>query len=124
VSTSDHETGGLAAARQLHKTYPDYLWYPRVLANAKHSSEYAGNKLNAYTSGEGKDKDNKKKATYIRDTILKQDLGITDVSDEEIESLINPDVSTSYIFADMISRRAQIGWSTHGHSGKKSFHAS
>ncbi|KAJ5103308.1 Repressible alkaline phosphatase [Penicillium argentinense] len=116
VSTSDHETGGLAAARQLHKSYPDYLWYPRVLANAKHSSEYAGNKLNAYTSGEGKDKGNKEKAAYIRDTILKQDLGIVDASDEEIESLIKPDVSTQYVFADMISRRAQIGWSTHGHS--------
>jgi alkaline phosphatase len=40
IATSDHETGGLAAARQLHKTYPDYLWYPSVLANASHSSEY------------------------------------------------------------------------------------
>src|SRR5271170_262648 len=31
VSTSDHETGGLAAARQLHQTYPSYVWYPSQL---------------------------------------------------------------------------------------------
>ena len=41
VSTSDHETGGLAVARQLHETYPDYLWYPGVLANASHSASWA-----------------------------------------------------------------------------------
>lgn len=28
----------------------------------------------------------------------------------------NPDIA-AYVFADMISRRAQTGWSTHGHSG-------
>ncbi|KAJ5386751.1 alkaline phosphatase [Penicillium cosmopolitanum] len=115
VGTSDHETGGLAAARQLNKEYPDYLWYPQVLADSKHSSEYAGNKLNEYTSGEGKDKSDKKKKEYILE-ILKKDMGVTDASDEEVENLLRPDVSTQYIFADIISRRAQIGWSTHGHS--------
>jgi alkaline phosphatase len=39
VSTSDHETGGLAAARQLHAEYPQYLWYPGVLANVSASAE-------------------------------------------------------------------------------------
>ncbi|OQE19915.1 hypothetical protein PENSTE_c014G02054 [Penicillium steckii] len=118
VATSDHETGGLAAARQLHKAYPDYKWFPQILANAKHSSEYAGNKLNAYTSGEGKGKGNKEKKAFIRKTLLEQDLGISDASDKEIEALLQPDAESpaSYIFADMISRRAQIGWSTHGHS--------
>ena len=32
ISTSDHETGGLAVARQLHREYPPYVWYPGVLA--------------------------------------------------------------------------------------------
>lgn len=119
VSTSDHETGGLAAARQLHKTYPDYLWLPQVLANASHSSEYANAKLQEYTSGVGKHDNGAKQKEYIR-RMLEKDLGIQDPSDEEVNMLLHsdPEVPSSYIFADMISRRAQIGWSTHGHSGK------
>ena len=39
ISVSDHETGGLALARQLDvHQYPEYLWYPDVLANASHST--------------------------------------------------------------------------------------
>lgn len=120
VSTSDHETGGLAAARQLHKSYPDYLWLPSVLASANHSSEYAAAKLNGYNSGEGKDKDESAKKEYIRQVLIEKDLGISDSTDEEVKKILHPESgdNAQYIFADMISRRAQIGWSTHGHSGK------
>ena len=48
VSTSDHETGGLATARQLHESYPDYLWYPGVLANASHSSSWAASQYHSH----------------------------------------------------------------------------
>jgi alkaline phosphatase len=122
VSTSDHETGGLATARQLHKSYPDYLWLPSELAKAKHSSEYAGAKLTEYLSGTGKDDKESKQRAYIRKTLLEEDLGVTDATDEEVESILHPDpqVSPTYVFADIVSRRAQIGWSTHGHSGKTS----
>lgn len=118
VSTSDHETGGLAAARQLHKSYPDYLWLPSVLADANHSSEYAAAKLSGYYSGEGKDKDESQKKEYIRQVLLEKDLGISDSTDEEVKKILHPESgdNAQYIFADMISRRAQIGWSTHGHS--------
>lgn len=122
VSTSDHETGGLATARQLHKSYPDYLWLPGELAKAKHSSEYAGAKLTEYLSGTGKDDKESKQRAYIRKTLLEEDLGVTDATDEEVESILHPDpqVDPTYVFADIVSRRAQIGWSTHGHSGKTS----
>lgn len=43
-------------------------------------------------------------------------LGIQDATDAEIQSLIEQPLVSVYTFADMISRRAQIGWSTHGHS--------
>lgn len=120
VSTSDHETGGLAAARQLHKTYPEYLWLPGVLANASHSSEYAYAKLKEYNAGTGKKGKNSKQKEFIQ-TLLNQDFGIQDSTDKEIDLLLQPDpeVSSSYVLADMISRRAQIGWTTHGHSGKR-----
>ncbi|EFR03067.1 hypothetical protein MGYG_06065 [Nannizzia gypsea CBS 118893] len=117
VSTSDHETGGLAAARQLHETYPEYLWLPDALANATHSSEYLEPKLNAYLEGKGHGQSRDKKREYIREELIKPALGIVDTTDAEIDRLIdNTGNPAAYLFADLISRRAQIGWSTHGHS--------
>ena len=40
ISTSDHETGGLSVGSQITSTYPEYIWYPDVLANATRSTEY------------------------------------------------------------------------------------
>lgn len=43
-------------------------------------------------------------------------LGIADASDAEINALAsNPDAATTTL-AGMVSRRARVGWSTHGHS--------
>ncbi|KAL4991096.1 alkaline-phosphatase-like protein [Aspergillus falconensis] len=115
VATSDHETGGLSAARQLHLSYPEYLWLPSVLANVSHSSEYAAQKLQDYLSQKP---DKPAQEAYTRD-LLKKSLGIEDATQEEIHALLDPNnpVIPGYVFADMVSRRAQIGWSTHGHSG-------
>lgn len=120
VSTSDHETGGLAAARQLHASYPDYKWLPGVLANASHSSEYANNEFKKYLA-QSRGSAQPEHRKYIRD-LLATTLGVIDASEEEIDSLLDPDspFDSQYVFADIISRRAQIGWSTHGHSGMSS----
>lgn len=120
VSTSDHETGGLAAARQLHKSYPEYLWLPEVLDKASHSAEFLAAKFNEYLAGPGKDDKDSAKEAWVRKNLLKDGLGITDASDAELKALLHPEpeVGPSYVFADMISRRAQVGWTTHGHSGK------
>lgn len=53
---------------------------------------------------------------YISETLVKNGLGIYDADDDEIQSVLDHPEAAAYIFADMISRRAQIGWSTHGHS--------
>ena len=50
ISTSDHETGGLSVGRQINASYPEYVWYPEVLANASHSTEYLGYQI-AHHSG-------------------------------------------------------------------------
>ena len=121
VSTSDHETGGLSAARQLHKSYPEYLWYPGVLAKANHSAEFAAEKLHEYESSEGKKKRKKneeKLRQYIAKDLLDEALGVTDPADWEVDALLKGDQPAEYVFADITSRRAQIGWSTHGHSGE------
>ncbi|KLJ08022.1 alkaline phosphatase [Blastomyces silverae] len=114
VATSDHETGGLSIAKQLHDDYPSYLWYPGVLANASHSSEYLDNALDDYLNGDGKDADDSARHKYIRKMLVEDGLGIYDATDSEVQKLI--DGGGAYAFASMVSRRAQIGWSTHGHS--------
>lgn len=122
VSTSDHETGGLAAARQLHETYPHYLWYPGVLANASHSSSWAASQYHSHLDSLNADSTeldaaSKRDAKEYLATLASHGLGIHDTSDAELAALLaNPDTA-AYTFADMVSRRAQLGWSTHGHSG-------
>lgn len=95
---------------ELNADYPQYLWYPAALANASHSAEYLANKLNTYILNGGKD---------VKDLIEKlvvEGLGIVDATKEELQRLYDVPLLSVYTFADMISRRAQIGWSTHGHS--------
>ncbi|KAL2819374.1 alkaline-phosphatase-like protein [Aspergillus cavernicola] len=115
VGTSDHETGGLAVARQLHVTYPEYLWLPGVLANASHSAEYAANELQNHL---GQEPDDAARQAYTRE-LLKKALGVEDATQEEVDALVDTEnpIPPAFVFADIISRRAQVGWSTHGHSG-------
>ena len=123
VSTSDHETGGLASARQLHPpTYPEYLWYPGVLANASHSCSYTTHEYGRYLQSIPKHASNSVSATpgdkqAFLTALLSQSLGIVDPTSDELNLLVEKPFLSPYTFADMISRRAQTGWSTHGHSG-------
>lgn len=114
VSTSDHETGGLAAARQLDPdAYPEYLWYPEVLANTSSSAERVASLYHDHLESESK------KGDELKDWLIKliaDEQGIHDASDEELTTLIDKPDGAPVAFADMTSRRAQIGWSTHGHS--------
>lgn len=110
ISTSDHETGGLVTARQVTKAYPDYVWFPEILNNAKHSGDYLTKKMLEY---QGDDK-----ATFIEEVIFEKGLGIKDYTKEDTQELLKL-TSSSEIIAklnDMVSFKAQIGWSTHGHS--------
>ncbi|KAL8735372.1 MAG: hypothetical protein Q9166_000917 [cf. Caloplaca sp. 2 TL-2023] len=131
VGTSDHETGGLATARQLHDTYPEYHWFPTVLVNASHSSENLAYQLRDHMAGKHispldtgiktppRDRSDPEELKEFITNLVINGLGITDATVEEISRLFhskNDPWPASYIFADMISRRAQVGWTTHGHS--------
>ncbi|KAI8966697.1 alkaline phosphatase-like protein [Daldinia sp. FL1419] len=115
VATSDHETGGLSVSRQVNANYPQYLWYPAVLANASSSSEYLAHRLHGHLA-QSSDRSVDKLKKYINEELVKPGLGIHDASDEELTALASSPETAQYLFAHMISIRAQIGWSTHGHS--------
>lgn len=53
---------------------------------------------------------------YIDKELLQIGLGVFDATNDEIQQLI--DNPSSYVFADIVSRRSQTGWTTHGHSGE------
>jgi alkaline phosphatase len=99
---------------ELHTSYPQYLWHPEVLANASHSAEYLSRALRAHI--EETNESGKKLRHFVENKLVQEGLGVMDATDEEIELVISNPALSAYAFAEIISRRAQIGWSTHGHS--------
>jgi alkaline phosphatase len=85
-------------------------WFPEALVNASNSAEHLARKLYSHvTQGGGNLQD------YIIE-LVQSGLGIKDASDDEIKLIVDAPHLSVYYFADMVSRRAQIGWSSHGHS--------
>ena len=89
-----------------------------MLINSTRSAENLAYQLRDHVAKQGKGS-RQDLATFIREDLIEQGLGVYDATDGEIDRLIdNSDPwPASYIFADIISRRAQVGWTTHGHSG-------
>ncbi|KAK7940964.1 putative PHO8-repressible alkaline phosphatase vacuolar [Apiospora aurea] len=117
VATSDHETGGLSVAKQLNSDYPEYLWYPGVLANASSSSEYLAIKLHQHIASSAKNGTSKKGLkAYINEELVKAGLGVRDATDAELAEIVSNPEKAQDLMAKIISRRAEIGWSSHGHS--------
>lgn len=118
IATSDHETGGLAPARQVTKGYPEYLWYPQVLVNATHSGEFLTKKILKFAADET---DSAKITDFIESEIMAGDLGIVDYTDEEIAEVLDlakekDSEELTYALNDYVSQRSQTGWTTHAHS--------
>jgi alkaline phosphatase len=109
---STHITIMLTNISELHASYPEYVWYPSPLTNASHSAERMALRYNKYLFNDPTDS---QKHEFIADEI-KDGLGIFDVTDDEINGLVNNPATALYQYADMMSRRSQTGWSTHGHS--------
>ncbi|KAI0015450.1 alkaline phosphatase-like protein [Xylariomycetidae sp. FL0641] len=121
VATSDHETGGLSVARQVHADYPEYMWKPEVLANATASSEHLAIRLLQHVAKTSSEVDSdsesiSKLKKYINEELVIPGLGISDATEQELTAIAFYPELAEYAFAHMISIRAQVGWSTHGHS--------
>ncbi|KAK7729389.1 vacuolar alkaline phosphatase [Cytospora paraplurivora] len=118
VATSDHETGGLATAWQSpDAALPVYNWHPSVLARANASAQYLASKLHEHIESIRSDPaafDGLEE--WINTTLVVPGLGITDSRDSELKKLASDPTYAIWTFARMISQRARIGWSTHGHS--------
>ncbi|AOA62631.1 Repressible alkaline phosphatase [Komagataella phaffii CBS 7435] len=108
ISVSDHETGGLSAAKQVTPNYPDYAWFPEVLLNVTHSSEYLAAKLSNYKETD--------LLSFIEEDILQDGMGIYDATPEEIQAIKKARHKSLDVLSKIISKRAQVGFSTHGHS--------
>ena len=109
---------------ELHEEYPKYVWYPEVLAKASHSGENLGYQLRKYLHEQ--DRSAGKLKSFVRD-LVKNGLGISDASEQEVMYVVDNSHDLArvvYHFNDMVSRRSQTGWSTHGHSGTFDSHHS
>ncbi|ORE09244.1 alkaline phosphatase-like protein [Rhizopus microsporus var. microsporus] len=119
VSTSDHETGGFTAGRQVGEDYPEYKWNPEVIQRVQNSSEALANAWESFIKTESNVQviDH-----FLRHVIIKDGLGIDDATEEEVDKIKAWEKSgktaeqLAYLFGDMVSRRALIGWTTHGHT--------
>lgn len=124
VATSDHETGGLATAIQEPGHLPVYNWYPRALAKATSSTEYLASKLRSHAESISTSKDKRKSKAelkkelkkWINQELVVPGLGISNASDDELSALADNAEASLEILSAMISLRAHVGWSTHGHT--------
>ncbi|KAK4175624.1 alkaline-phosphatase-like protein [Triangularia setosa] len=115
VATSDHETGGLSTAWQAPNELPVYNWHPEVLLQANASAEYLTILLQQHivaNPAEGQ----QRLQEWIRRDLVEKRLGIKDALEIEINALATNPLLAMNIFSKMVSIRARIGWSTHGHS--------
>ncbi|GAA5977220.1 hypothetical protein JCM5350_003260 [Sporobolomyces pararoseus] len=117
VSVSGYETGGLSLGRQLNSPETtssplENLWFPEVLYNSTHSTNYLGKLLTNRYPMVTRD--------WVITEIYEKGLGIYDSEKWELDELWQfrtDSLKASRVLADAISRRAQLGWSTSGNTG-------
>ncbi|AET38271.1 alkaline phosphatase PHO8 Ecym_2551 [Eremothecium cymbalariae DBVPG len=116
ISTSDHETGGLSVGRQLDQNEIQYYWDPEVLSRMKHSCDYFGKEIMSFKESNA---DPAQLREFVRETVFKDGLGIRDVADSDVNLIVGLDDFAQLVneLGLIVSVRAYIGWSTHGHSG-------
>lgn len=117
VATSDHETGGLATAIQKPGHLPTYNWYPQALAQANYSVEYLGRELiNHVLDAVNKGETIEELKAWINTELIIAGLGINDITEDELTLLASSPLTAQPVLAAIISLRAYVGWSTHGHT--------
>jgi alkaline phosphatase len=94
-----------------------YNWHPTVLAKANASAQYLAHKLHEHISSIKSDPAALEDLEdWINTKLVIPGLGITDARESELKELASDPEHAIYTLSRMISQRARIGWSTHGHS--------
>ncbi len=98
VATSDHETGGMTLGRG-----GTYGWHPEVLAEVNASQGVIAERI---------------QQTGEPERVLREAAGITDLNDAETAGLdtLSAMEYPGNALAEIISRRARVGWTTSGHT--------
>lgn len=94
---------------------PVYNWHPSVLARANASTEYCSFLLNQHIASAA-DESQQSLINWINEELAVRRLGITDALEIELHALATNPTAATVIFSSMVSTRARVGWSTHGHS--------
>ncbi|GAC98240.1 repressible alkaline phosphatase [Pseudozyma hubeiensis SY62] len=120
-SVADHECGGLTLGLQRAEDEESYYgWYPDVLLNATHSTEFLAAQTAKWVAAANRtDADMR---TYIKDEVVSKGLGIKDVQDGEIQRAVDlaklkNQIPYTVWLSSIVNWRAHLGWSTTGHSG-------
>lgn len=94
-----------------------YNWHPSVLAKANASAQYLAHQLHEHLRSIKEDPTAQAELRdWVNTRLVIAGLGITDARESELEQLTSDPAHAIFTFSHMISRRARIGWSTHGHS--------
>ncbi|KAJ3162333.1 hypothetical protein HDU86_004813 [Geranomyces michiganensis] len=114
ISVSDHETGGLSVGLQLDPhSYPDYFWNPEALVKVKRSIEIIAPEITNFTGPP------EARTAFVKNTVFADWLAIPDATEAEIKAAAQAGAPYEEVVAVLglaLSRRAGLGWATHGHS--------
>lgn len=92
---------------------------PAALANASQSCSYTAKRYRNYLEDHdivAIDVSTRESVISFLTTILLEDLGINDPHPAEIQALLHEPRFAAWNMGEMISRRAEVAWSTHGHT--------
>ena len=108
ISVTDHGNGGMTIGNKATDNDYDKRTLDEFIAPLKKATK----------TGEGAEKLLNGDMSNIAE-VMAEYYGITDLTDEEIEAIKNTEAgSMNYTVGPMISERANIGWTTNGHTGE------
>lgn len=86
-----------------------------MLAKANASAEYCSFLLREHITAASSES-TQSLVDWINQELVVRRLGITDALETELSALATNPAAATFIFSRMVSVRARVGWSTHGHS--------
>ncbi|EPQ29584.1 uncharacterized protein PFL1_02803 [Pseudozyma flocculosa PF-1] len=124
-SVADHECGGLTLGLERREDEEAfYGWFPDVLFNATHSTEYLAGQIGKYMKANNITTGTPALFDYIKNEVVIKSLGVADVQDDEVQRAVDlaalgsdAAVPLTVWLSSILNWRAHLGWSTTGHSG-------